>query len=194
MNRIYNSNNRFKLMNLSENNIELLYYKDINPNNIESLYLKWVNDIDIIKTIASPELFLPKDKSFIEKSFKRFTSQNAIGFFIRYKGTFIGTSKIDKIDSYHSSAEIGIMIGEKEYWGKGIATTVFRLLTNYCFEVLNLHRVWGGCISVNSGMKNVFLKLGFTQEACLRNAININHPKEKTKKFVDSLLFSKLKK
>lgn len=181
-------------MVLSENNIELIPFKDVNPNNIRNLYLQWVNDIEVIKTIASPELYLPKDNHFIEKSFERFTSPHAMGFFIRYKGFFIGTSKIDKIDNHHSSAEIGIMIGEQEYWGKGIATTVFRLLTNYCFEVLELHRVWGGCISINQGMKSVFLKLGFTQEACLREAININPPNDQTKKFADSLLFSKLKK
>lgn len=181
-------------MVLSENDIELIPFKDINLSVIGDLYLKWVNNIEVIKTIASPELSLPKDDHFIERSFERFTSPHAMGFFIRYKGSFIGTSKIDKIDNHHSSAEIGIMIGEQEYWGKGIATMVVGLLTDYCFEVLELHRVWGGCISINLGMKSVFLKSHFTQEACLKEAININPPNDQAKKFADSLLFSKLKK
>ena len=90
-------------MVLSENNIELIPFKDINPNNIRNLYLQWVNNIEVIKTIASPELYLPKDNHFIERSFERFTSPHAMGFFIRYKGSFIGTSKIDKIDNHHST-------------------------------------------------------------------------------------------
>ena len=47
---------------------------------------------------------------------------------------FIGTCKIAHIDWYAATADIGIMIGNKSYWGKGVA--VKRLSTCYVVSLL----------------------------------------------------------
>jgi len=176
-------------MVLTKNGIELWAYSQVPKEHIGELYLKWLNDIEIVTSIGSYTLLLPKDISFIDESYSRFTAPNAIGFFIKDSITnrWIGTAKIDKIDLYNSSAEIGIMIGEKEYWGKGIATIVYDLLLSYAFKDLGLFRIWGGCLESNKAMAKVFQKKGFKQDALLRKNIKIKGKME------NSFLFSILK-
>lgn len=153
-------------------NIELHSFCSVDKDFIAEEYLRWLNDIDIVKPIASPILLEPKGLDFIEESFRRFSAENSRGFFIKdlTDGKFIGTAKIDKIDSYNKSAEIGIMIGDKTRWGKGIATQAYKILMDYAFCEMKLHRVWGGTNSLNTAMHKTFLKLGFTQEGTLRMA------------------------
>lgn len=157
-----------------ENNfdIELHSFDLIAKDSIANEYLSWLNDIDVVKPIASAVLLEPKGLEFIEESFRRFSADNCKGFFIKDLGDnrFIGTAKIDKIDNYNKSAEIGIMIGDKTRWGKGIATQVYKILMDYAFCEMKLHRLWGGTNSLNIAMHKTFLKLGFEQEGTLRKA------------------------
>lgn len=153
----------------STNNIELHHFNVVDKNSIAQDYLAWLNDIEVVKSIGSPILLKSKSLDFIDESYKRFTAGNCQGFFIKENGKFIGTAKIDKIDSYNNSAEIGIMIGDKSRWGKGVATEVYKILMDYAFNKLNLHRLWGGTSGKNIAMQKTFLKLGFKEEGILRD-------------------------
>lgn len=180
-------------MNITHDKIKLIPFADVDKDKMTNIYLKWLNDLEVVSSIGSVELLEPKKENFVDESFKRFTSENTLGFFIQYDKEFIGTAKIDKINLHNSSAEIGIMIGEKSYWGKGIATEVYQLLIDYSFNELKINRLWGGCTALNTGMKKVFIKTGFIQEACLRESVNLSHPADKKNIYTDSLLFSMLR-
>lgn len=144
----------------------------INNDVVKNKYRQWLDDVDVVNLIASPELLLPKGDEFIEKSFERFTTNSCKGFFIQDKETkkYVGTAKIDSINFYKKSAEDGILIGDKEFWGKGIAYDVYVILLNYVFDVLGLERVSSGCNENNIGMIRVLEKLGYTKEGVRRKA------------------------
>jgi RimJ/RimL family protein N-acetyltransferase len=38
------------------------------------------------------------------------------------------------INHYHKYADIGFLVGEKSYWGRGIAAEAISLATTYAFE------------------------------------------------------------
>ncbi len=157
--------------------IELISYSVLHDDSmLIDKYHKWLEDIDVVRFIGSEQLLFPKQKDFIAGSFKRFTGENAIGFFIRYvpNDVFIGTTKLDQISYFHRSAWDGIMIGEKEYWGKGLGFHVYRLLLAYAFQVLGLNRVTGGCNEHNIPMIKTFEKSGYVQEGKLRKKDFIN--------------------
>lgn len=136
--------------------------EELNNLKLHKQYLKWLNDIDIVKPIASPTLLKKKKIDFIYKSFERFTKKTSQGFFIKYnESMYIGTCKLDQIDHDNSSAWDGIMIGEKEFHGKGLSIEVYRVLLHYAFEILNLKVVFGGCSSYNLAMVKTFQKLGY---------------------------------
>ena len=153
--------------------IELYSYDELSDNSeLKKQYLSWLNDMDVVRPILSPELMLAKDMKFIEKSFERFTQKNAKGFFIKYipENMFVGTIKLDKMNSVNNSTEIGIMIGEKTLWSRGIGQIAYKILLKYVFEVLKLNRVWGGTDEHNTSMQKIFLNTGFMQEGRFRES------------------------
>ncbi len=151
--------------------IELIPYSlKQDDSSLKKEYLSWLNDKEVTKLIASQELQKEKDLSFIDKSFARFTSENCKGFFIFYKPDqiFIGTAKLDKISQYNFSAEDGILIGNKKYWGMGLSKKVYKLLLLHAFNDLNLRKIIGGCNENNLPMVKTFQSLGYQLEGRLR--------------------------
>ncbi len=90
---------------------------------------------------------------------------------IEYQGNYVGNiGLIPGQDVYHKSAELGYFIGEP-YWNKGITTVAVTLMTDYCFTVLKLVRVWAGVFEYNTASQRVLEKCGFTREAVYRMAV-----------------------
>jgi RimJ/RimL family protein N-acetyltransferase len=80
----------------------------------------------------------------------------------------IGNVKLGPIDWIHRRAEIGILVGEKTLWGRGYATETIKLVVNYAFRVLDLHKVTAGCYENNLGSQKAFEKAGFQVEGVRR--------------------------
>lgn len=67
------------------------------------------------------------------------------------------------------SAELGIMLAS-EHWGEGYGTEASRLLTTFAFEERRIHRMVAEAIDENVGSCRIWEKLGFRQEARLKEA------------------------
>jgi UDP-4-amino-4,6-dideoxy-N-acetyl-beta-L-altrosamine N-acetyltransferase len=85
-------------------------------------------------------------------------------------GTHIGNIELMDVDLRHRHAELGIVIGEKAYWGKGYGSDAIRALLAFGFEEMNLHRVFLRVYEDNARAIRAYEKCGFRQEGCLREA------------------------
>jgi len=83
--------------------------------------------------------------------------------------THIGNISLQSINWINRSAEFAVVIGNTNYWGKGICTQVGYWLFNHGFKKLNLNRIWSGTAAVNTGMIKVFKKLGMKEEGRFRD-------------------------
>ncbi|MDR1457965.1 MAG: GNAT family N-acetyltransferase [Puniceicoccales bacterium] len=63
----------------------------------------------------------------------------------------------------HDKAEMHYWIG-KPYWGNGYCTTAGRLVIDYCFKVMKLHRLEVNHMTRNIGSRRVIEKCGFVFE------------------------------
>lgn len=63
--------------------------------------------------------------------------------------------------------EIGSIIGDVEYWGNGIAIESARLVFDYCFKELNLHKIITRASASNIGSCKVSEKLKMKRKAVL---------------------------
>ncbi len=87
------------------------------------------------------------------------------------EGRHIGNTGLHRIHPRYRSAEAGIFIGERDFWGKGYGTDAMRLLLAFGFDQLNLHRV---CLHVYAGnhrAQRSYEKCGFVREGVLREAV-----------------------
>lgn len=85
------------------------------------------------------------------------------------EGTSIGRIFYDHLDTEHQRTEIGILIGQKEYWGGGYGTDAVIAFLDYLFNELGLHRVYLRLQSYNARALKSYQKCGFTQEGILRH-------------------------
>jgi RimJ/RimL family protein N-acetyltransferase len=69
---------------------------------------------------------------------------------------------------------MGLLIGERAYWGRGIATEVISLVARYAFDELRLHKVTAGCYSINRAAIKAFEKAGFVREGLRRKQYECN--------------------
>ena len=81
----------------------------------------------------------------------------------------LGHVGLYNIDSRVRSAEFAILIGDKQQWGRGLGQQVSRLLIEYGFRQLNLHRVYLKVLVTNERGIRLYERLGFRREGVLRD-------------------------
>lgn len=153
---------------------------------VSNTYVSWMNDYDVVKftnqknlkhTIKSVKLYV-KDKLESE-------DELLLGFF--RKNLHIGNIKIGPINFYNKNTQISYIVGNKNFWGIGIATHVISYIVNYCFESLDLYKVSALTYSNNIASQKVLVKNNFIKEAIIKKQLFFEN------KFVDMLYFSKFR-
>lgn len=84
------------------------------------------------------------------------------------KGTVIGIVGFKNIDYISRRVESFIYIGNVEQRGKGYGQEALNLLCNFCFNILNMHKIYCYVFEYNDGSKNLHIKAGFLQEGYLK--------------------------
>lgn len=89
-------------------------------------------------------------------------------------GRAVGSVYIRDIDPMHQKAEYGIFIGEDEARGKGYGTAAARLMIQYCFEEMKLHRLFLRVYAENAQAIGSYEKAGFVKEAYLHDDVYVD--------------------
>lgn len=140
-----------------------------------SIFLKWVNDPEVAEHL---ELFTVINRMQEEAWFDGKSTGNRaempLVIEIRQPDGDdwipIGNLAFMDINPFNRSAEIGIMIGEKQYWDQGYGTEAMRRMCQYGFEQLNLHRIFLRVFEGNERGKRAYQKVGFVYEGTMREA------------------------
>ena len=141
---------------------DTFYLRNISLDDCNENYLSWMNDSEINKFLESRFTVHTIDslKDFV---ISMNNSNNNILFAIVDKESdkHIGNIKLGDIHPVHKYADIGLVIGDKNYWGRGIATNAINLVSKYAFDILNLRKVFAGVYEKNIGSIKAFEKCGF---------------------------------
>ena len=132
-------------------------------SDLVSYYNRWNNDFQTTKTLASTRpVILEEEVSVFEQIAK---SESYIFFTIYEKETLrpIGNTYLSNIDYKNRNAEFNIVIGEKDYRGKGYGTEVALLILDYAFNVSGLHNVFLKVFEFNENAIRAYKKAGFVE-------------------------------
>ncbi|MBI4299849.1 MAG: GNAT family N-acetyltransferase [Chloroflexi bacterium] len=73
------------------------------------------------------------------------------------------------MDLRNRRAELGALIGEKEYWSKGYGTDAMLTFMDYLFGERNLHKVFLRTLAYNHRAQRAIEKCGFVKEGVFRD-------------------------
>ena len=129
-------------------------------------YVGWLNDPDVNRFLESRFVIHTHEsvREFIRRHLLDPSSLLCGIRSVAHARKHVGNIKLSPIEWNEGQAEIGIMIGDKNAWGKGIGTEAIRILAGIARSELNLRRLTAGCYPENIGSQTAFLRAGFELE------------------------------
>jgi RimJ/RimL family protein N-acetyltransferase len=134
-------------------------------------YLDWLRDFEVVKTINRLEYTRPVSFEEVRRYCEQVLQSERDMFLALHTHRderFVGTVRVSRLDWVTRSADLGILIGDREQWGCGLATEALGLVGRHLFEKLGMRKLTAGVMAVNPGMLRVFEKLGFQREGLFR--------------------------
>jgi len=125
---------------------------------------RWQTDSELIQLDAAPLLTISFPKYLLDYTSALCHSTSARHPFAieTLDGDHIGNCVYYNINETKSEAELGIMIGNCDYWDKGYGTDAVATLVNHVFLQTNLKRLYLKTLDWNRRAQKCFEKCGFT--------------------------------
>jgi ribosomal-protein-alanine N-acetyltransferase len=142
-----------------------IYLREVRLSDVNETYYRWMNDPRVTQYLESR--FYPNSLENLNEYVKNRQIDRSnifLAISIKQDHKHIGNIKLGPIDWIHGFAEIGVIIGEKDQWGKGYASEALRLVVQHAFSELNLHKVTAGAYEPNQASIKAFQKAGFEIE------------------------------
>ncbi len=146
------------------------------PTNADNiiLYAGWMNNPETRK-YARYEM--PQTIDEVKKLFepKKEAVKNEIFFEIWHKKEKkpVGLAGLIRIQWFTRNAHIFYLIDQK-YWGQNIGTEVGKLVVDYAYKELNLHKITARMFAPNKVSLRVAEKIGFKHEITLKKEVYID--------------------
>jgi UDP-4-amino-4,6-dideoxy-N-acetyl-beta-L-altrosamine N-acetyltransferase len=102
------------------------------------------------------------------------------------KEQLVGIVRMDEFDWVNRNVRVGCDVA-KHLRGKGYGTQIMQMVMEYCFNYLNMHRLWLLVLENNVRAQTVYKKVGFKTEGRYRQAVYRNG------QYYDYVLMSLLK-
>lgn len=139
---------------------ERIYLRLLTPSDATSEYAGWLNDPKVNEFLETKKATIGGLREYVEG--KR-TDPKVVfwGIFDSKSDKHIGNIKLEPVDLSEGVAVLGILIGDKDYWGMGIATEAINLACEWAAKNLRLKTMTLGVYSAHVGAIKAYEKAGF---------------------------------
>lgn len=132
----------------------------------------FVNDYDTLRSMLGGIPFpssMSDEQQWISQqtSYTRGEYQFAIEDF---EGYLVGRCGVTRVDWKNRVGELAIMIGTP-YRRRGYGQEAMKLLCDFCFEEMNLHKLKVSVLAANEAAVRCYERCGFVREGLLRQEI-----------------------
>jgi RimJ/RimL family protein N-acetyltransferase len=135
-------------------------------SDVTETYLAWMHDYEITRTLE-----VDGENQTIDTIKDYVRSRNSKGNYLfgiyTKEGKHIGTHSFIW-SKKHKIVQIGVMVGDKNYWGKRVPLETRSRLLNYAFFELGCNKAQGECYTINFPAIYNFIKQGWVKEGARR--------------------------
>ena len=122
---------------------------------------------------GSRDTYLSMTREAADAIVKRL-SEHPFAWVIEHTSRVIGEARLDRVDMQDRRASFAIGILDPQCLGKGIGTEAMRLVLQFAFDRLKLHRVSVRVLAYNHRAIRSYKKCGFVLEGREREAALVN--------------------
>jgi len=151
-----------------------VHLKILEVDDVTQAYVDWFSDPKVIEFSDNQyrQFSLAEQRRYVEEVLKR-TDTDLFGIF---DGSLhIGNLVISDFLSVHRRAEITYVVGERAYWGKGVASEAISQIINKAKNEYKLNKLFAGCADGNEGSKRVLMRNGFELEGVRKGHLFYNN-------------------
>jgi ribosomal-protein-alanine N-acetyltransferase len=136
----------------------------LNLHDVNLEYVNWLNDPEVNQylEVRHTVVTLHSQKQFV-RILQESDHSFILGIYLE-ESILIGTIKAGPINGFHQTAEIGLMIGAKQYWGNGFGTEAIAGVCDYFSKQPLIRKLNAGVQAPNTGSAKAFLKNDFLLE------------------------------
>jgi len=137
-----------------------VYIRPLEPEDANGNYPKWLNDKEVCRYNSHGDVLYTKEMA-VEyiKSVEDNPTCKVFAVCDKKSDKHIGNISLQQISHKNQSAEFAILMGEKEFWGRGFAKEAGEILINYGFESLKLKKIYCGTNAKNTSMQHLAVAL-----------------------------------
>lgn len=128
---------------------------------------EFANDVEY-EVLGGGDPWKPQSLAQVQTQFESRMHSGETHFAIEADGKYIGSCGLFHFDQTARTCELGIGIGDHDYWGRGYGRDALRVLLDYAFRLRNLHKVWLQVHAVNERAIRAYRACGFVEEGRLR--------------------------
>lgn len=139
-------------------NIKILQESDVNQ-----FYVDWYADPDVVRFSNNQyrSFTLNGQRSYVFNCLKN-PDINLYGIFD--ENLHIGNIVLKDLNSHHKRGEISYVVGNKEYWGKGVGYFAVSSIIKVAKKEFKLKKLFAGLAEENIGSRKVLEKNRFVLE------------------------------
>ena len=123
----------------------------------------WATDGELMRLDASAPIQTPYSAflwNFAEEMLHRDKHRNKLAI-ETLDGKHIGNCSYYNVARRRRETEVGILIGDKDYWGLGYGEDALKTLVKHIFDEVGLERIFLHTLSSNLRAQKCFQKCGF---------------------------------
>lgn len=152
---------------------ERIFIRWMDEKDVIERYLSWFRDEKVIQFLGARDLTYEEVVKYIQWG-RETQIHYMYAICLNESGLHIGNLKVGPIDRKNMISDLVVVIGDTNYWGKGIATEAISLGNKIAFEVHKIRKLTGGMYSDNLGAIKCYTKAGWVEEARLKGHYLLN--------------------
>jgi ribosomal-protein-alanine N-acetyltransferase len=140
--------------------------RDLRHEDVTERYLSWFRDGTVTQFLSARNLQRDDVLRYIDEGIAT-GNHHMLALCEAATGLHIGNVKIGPIDRANGTSDLVTVIGDRSFWGKGMATEAIALATKMAFTRFGIRKVCGSIIGNNIGSVKSYARGGWHIE-CVR--------------------------
>ena len=155
--------------------MEKIFLRPLLEEDVIEKYLSWFKDPEVTNFLEVDGNSLTKQKviDYIEEG-KKTKTYYMYAVCLTENKKQIGNIKVGPINHKHGLSDLVVVIGDKKYWGKGLASEAIKKGMEIAFKEYNIRKLSGSIHSGNAGSIKAYTNAGWFIEGTLKDQFVVN--------------------